>query len=49
MAHALIVDDEADIAYLAQKTLEHMGIDTTVAYTLADAINAFDAGNFDFA
>lgn len=48
MAHALIVDDEADIAYLAQKTLEHMGIDTTVAYTLADAINAFDAGNFDF-
>lgn len=46
-AHALIVDDEADILELLEITLGRMGIEVTTARTLTEAQRAFDKGQFD--
>lgn len=48
MAHALIVDDEADLCRLMQITLGKMGIDTTLAYDLNTAKQALAAQKYDF-
>lgn len=46
-AHALIVDDEADIRELLEITLSRMGIETLAVASLAGARSAFDEQNFD--
>lgn len=45
---ALLVDDEADLCRLMQMTLTKMGIQSDVAYTLADAKVRYQQGNYDF-
>lgn len=47
-AHALIVDDEADIRELVEITLSRMDIAVTTAATLADASRALTGESFDF-
>lgn len=46
-AHALIVDDEADIRELVEITLARMSIRTLAVATLAEARDAFAAEKFD--
>ena len=47
-AHALIVDDEADIRELVEITLSRMDIESTTAATLAEAEAALGAASYDF-
>jgi two-component system response regulator PilR (NtrC family) len=43
----LVIDDEPDLLELLELTLSRMGLDTTRAQSVAEAIKALDSQNFD--
>src|SRR5215831_4658844 len=43
----LVIDDEPDLLELLELTLSRMGLDTTRAQSVAEAIKALDSHNFD--